>query len=348
MKSVPAQVAAILSSLLPISWAQLIIENPAQPDQTPRILRSVYIDPNTHPNYYQQHRTLPRFLQVSGGNLPDIIANGNECQTLGGLQFMCSLYTSIPSSQYSVDVNTTIICDLGQTQFDFRRANGCSCSALITPTDPTKFAKICPCYVCPIGFGSSSVSIDCVNYVLPTNGTMTPTMAPGGGGTGGNSSVAVGTNTSIADTVTLQQVNGSTGTFVPVVSSNSTASPSGGSGLIQTSPPGSGATMPPSSGNMTHNNNNSNYDPFIFADCSSIDCAANCNGTCSLGCGKGAGPTCPFCAGAAGSPTPAPTGTGNGQIQKLTSGGGVREWTTTAARRFRMGVLATIVAVWAL
>lgn len=338
MKSVAALLAAVLSSLLHIGWAQLIIENPAQPDQTPRILRSVYIDPNTHPNYYQQQRTLPRFLQVSGGNLPDIIANGNECVTLGGLQFMCSLYTTVPSSSYSVDINTTIICDLGQTQFDFRRANGCTCSALITPTDPTKFPKICPCYVCPIGFGSSSVSIDCVHYVLPSNGTMTPTMAPGGG----NTSVAIGGNTSIADTVTLQQVNGSTGTFVPVASSNSTASPSGGSGLIQTTPPGSSTTKPPSSGNMTHNNN-SNYDPFIFADCSSIDCAANCNGTCNIGCGKGAGPTCPFCAGAAGSPTPAPTGTGNGVIQKLTSGDGA-----TTAGRFRMGALATIVAVLAL
>jgi hypothetical protein len=204
---------------------------------------------------FQDPRT-PRDLQTSGENLGDIIGDKDACTTYGGLEFGCGLYQRVGSGSNFVDINITIVCELGEYQFDFRRVSGCGCVALMTPSNASRVTKTCPCTVCPRGFGSSSVAIDCTNYEVVTEASMEPTMVP----------------TSLAEAPSAMP-------SMAVSAQGSSDSPS----------------MVPAM---------NDYDPFIFDTCSSIDCAANCNGTCALGCGLGAGPTCQFCF----TPTLEPTG----------------------------------------
>jgi hypothetical protein len=105
---------------------------------------------------------------------------------VGGTRFFCDVYQKVGFEQDFMDLNITIECYLDTTTgFDFRRASGCTCTTLLTPSNASRLPKTCPCYVCPIGFGSSSVSIDC-SYLIPnatdatnaTNATATASTVP--------------------------------------------------------------------------------------------------------------------------------------------------------------------------
>ena len=66
----------------------------------------------------------------------------------------------------------TAICDNdSQTAFDIRKAANCGCQAEVYyPGSPV---KICPCTVCPEGFGDSPVNVDCSMYENQANETAT-------------------------------------------------------------------------------------------------------------------------------------------------------------------------------
>jgi hypothetical protein len=99
--------------------------------------------------------------------LPDLGAPTQACDTVGGTRFFCDVYQKVGFEQDFMDLNITIECYLDTTTgFDFRRASGCTCTTLLTPSNASRLPKTCPCYVCPMGFGSSSVSIDC-SYLIP-------------------------------------------------------------------------------------------------------------------------------------------------------------------------------------
>jgi hypothetical protein len=129
----------------------------------------------------------PRALQTSGGPLPDLIAPTSECYVIGGLSFACLLHQRVGNQADYVDLNITVKCALGLAQTDFRRADGCGCSVLITPSNTSKLPKTCMCTVCPKNFGSSSVSMDCSNLIP----TIAPaSQAPTAGNFSGGSSMA--------------------------------------------------------------------------------------------------------------------------------------------------------------
>jgi hypothetical protein len=278
--------------------------------------------------------------------LPDLGQATQNCDALGGSRFFCDVHQKVGFETDYMNLNISIECFLDTTTgFDFRRASGCTCETLLTPSDPNRLPKVCPCSVCPLNFGSSSVSIDC-SYLIAnatnttSNATETPVPAstsspsPAGGGTGISSPApslapaAAGGSVSLAPATTVAPA--------PAASSGGTGMPAGAPTMMTGSPairplPTATATAgttraPPLSrgrvlqdsgtGNATSSTNSSAGgvpDPYIFDTCVSVDCAANCNGTCSLGCDSlTASSLCSFCEGAEGSPTPGPTGPAGG------------------------------------
>jgi hypothetical protein len=281
--------------------------------------------------------------------LPDLGAPTQACDTVGGTRFFCDVYQKVGFEQNFMDLNITIECYLDTTtEFDFRRASGCTCTTLLTPSNASRLPKTCPCYVCPIGFGSSSVSIDC-SYLIPnatddntTNANASSTVpssvpsfspTPGGGAAATTSAPAAmptassGSPTSAAPAVGGGQaipiaptLNPAVGSGAPVASVGTGAPSAAGSGSgavpqmqrnrhLQGGSTGAPSPLINGTANTTTANETVLPDPYIFDTCVSVDCGGNCNGTCSLGCDDPTASTlCDFCEGAAGSPTPVPSG----------------------------------------
>ncbi|GKY90654.1 hypothetical protein MPSEU_000038800 [Mayamaea pseudoterrestris] len=295
----------------------------------------------------------PRALQTSGGTLPDLIAPSSDCYTQGGLEFACLIHQRVGTPEDYVDLNATVVCELGVAQFDFRRANGCSCSVLITPSNTSKIPKNCPCTVCPIDFGSSSLSLDCSRY-LPSEA---PSMAPsseGDIGTADQTMPPSTAETTMAPSISMTMAPTSTSMTQPPTTGSMTQTPTAATDGALTNETVSAATAGPTpagtvispflttaptaletvamrrwlqdEANATIMTNTTNEtavpDPFIFATCVTIDCGGNCNGTCSLGCDY-SGEQCAFCEGGAGKPTASPTGAGDGTIQELSGAAAV-------------------------
>jgi hypothetical protein len=300
----------------------------------------------------------PRALQTSGGTLPDLIAPTSTCFTLGGLNFGCDIFQRVGTVDEYTDLNATVVCELGVAQFDYRRSNGCNCGVIVTPSNTSKTPKMCPCYVCPVGFGSSSISIDCVEYeelerkteapspaTISTPTATSPTFVPAP-----SLSAPTTNNRRLQFPSAPTEAPAAAPTEVPVAVTNApvvvtdapaavTDTPVAGTGIPTKTPvsvteapvnateppvtateppvnatePPVNATEPPvaapteAPGPVLKGPNSTDYDPFIFATCSSIDCAGNCNGTCSLGC-EVSGPQCEFCENSETRPTAAPTG----------------------------------------
>jgi hypothetical protein len=268
----------------------------------------------------------PRDLQTSDGTLPDLIAPTSDCFAMGGLQFACMLHQRVGTPDVYVDLNVTVTCSLGTAQFDFRRAEDCGCSTLVTPNNSSKLPKICPCYVCPRDFGSSAISIDCLNFIPVEEPTMAPSMAATAA-TMTAAPTAAGTTV-----VTMTQPPTPPIESSPFLTTAPTATQSasfldGGRWLQEDGTNNSASAVPiMADGNetvppTTIDDATTQPDPFIFATCVSIDCQGGCNGTCSISC-EVSGPQCDFCENSDTQPTLSPTGQGDGEINEL-SGVGV-------------------------
>lgn len=282
----------------------------------------------------------PRGLQTSGGTLPDLIAPESSCSTLGGLQFLCDIHQRVGTPEDYVDLNATVACDLGVAGFDFRRAGNCGCTVLVTPSNTSKVPKTCNCFVCPVGFGSSAISMDCSNNLESEGPSMAPSTSEED--TGGLTNSPTPTPSLASTTVmpTAMTTSGAIQTEQPTMATTSST--------IQTEPPidtstAGVASLAPTPANSVVSpfltnaptalqttaarnrylqegeDTNATPDPFIFATCVSIDCGGNCNGTCSVSCEQ-SGPQCAFCEGGEGRPTQAPTGSTDDEIGDL--GGG--------------------------
>ena len=61
----------------------------------------------------------------------------------------------------SITLAANLNCEFSsQAQVDYRRATGCTCSAQIISTADQE-PRVCPCLLCPSGFGNNPVSVDC-------------------------------------------------------------------------------------------------------------------------------------------------------------------------------------------
>ena len=173
-------------------------------------------------------------------------------------------------------------CDINPLYgFDYRRTSNCACLALVTPAFGTK--KECPCTVCAADLGETPVSVDCSVHETPA------TIA----------------TTSRAENITEDDddLNGSASV------DDSVSIPEANATTINAS----------EEVNITTTDTNNIISPFIFSECSSIDCFGACNGTCSLDCDDPSGNVCPYCETYTGSgaTTSAPTGSGNNEIGGL-------------------------------
>lgn len=279
-------------------------------------------------------------------NLPDLGAPTQACDTVGGSRFFCDVYQKVGYETDFMDLNISIECYLGTTTgWDFRRASGCTCTTLLTPSNASRLPKTCPCYVCPIGFGSSSVSIDC-SYLIPnatttdaddnataasTEPSSVPSFSPGGGGAAATTAPAASSVSSAAPVAGGGQGIPLEPTLDPAASGSPVGTTTAPSTAVPVPVPtqlqrrnlqaSTGAPTPAATplvnGTLGSNNATANEtalpDPYIFDTCVSVDCGGNCNGSCSLGCDDPTASTlCDFCEGAEGSPTPGPTGAGGG------------------------------------
>ena len=84
----------------------------------------------------------------------------NRCKLIGP-EYVCNIQSQISADDgTAANVQVQVYCPLdSQIAFDFRRAPGCSCGARVTHSSGS--TKDCPCIVCPFGFGTSPISIDC-------------------------------------------------------------------------------------------------------------------------------------------------------------------------------------------
>mmetsp|Transcript_19190 Transcript_19190/g.41255 ORF Transcript_19190/g.41255 Transcript_19190/m.41255 type:complete len:240 (+) Transcript_19190:119-838(+) len=113
----------------------------------------------------QLTKTKERKLQLDVGTLGSINATTDTCRGVGpGIE--CDIDTVISADDGDLaQVQVRVTCPLdSQTAFDFRRAVGCGCGARVTKNGEF---KDCPCIVCPMGFGTSPVSIDCTDKEDP-------------------------------------------------------------------------------------------------------------------------------------------------------------------------------------
>jgi len=288
-----------------------------------------------------------RDLQTSGGTVPDLIAPTQLCNTLGGLYFTCDLHQRVGNSGDDyMDLNTTVTCGFDVTTgFDFRRVGECTCSTLLTPSNTSRLPKTCPCFVCPRNFGSSSFSVDC-SYLLEDDNatetmeptpfedvTMTP-LPPADG--------AVDAATDGSTVSPLPPVDGATqgstvtaATDPPVLITFPPEDPpvenaGNGSNGVSAAEPLGGAVrylqattaLPTTTLTMAPSSDGEKPDPYIFDTCVSIDCGANCNGTCSIGCSEErTAETCPFCSETfTEPPTGAPLDGGDGGVPTIGEG----------------------------
>jgi hypothetical protein len=110
-----------------------------------------------------------RFLQTGTSttnvNTPDLTAATDIC-TIVSPNFICEETIRIDADDLSFsDVKLTFGCKLDSGfAFDYRRSNGCVCQATITHSDTTRPSKVCPCSICPAGFGESPLAIDCTEF----------------------------------------------------------------------------------------------------------------------------------------------------------------------------------------
>lgn len=320
------------------------------------------------------HEQSPRALQgTSGGSLPDLVAPTSTCFNYGGSEFECRVHQRIGAPQDYMDLNITVGCRLDPTTGqDFRRATDCRCSTLCTPSDPERLPKTCPCSVCPRGFGTSSVSVDCTmweNYgqnqtntteaetnttdvtpVNPVDNTTDVTPVNPGDNTTDVTIVNPGDNAT--DVTPGEPVDNATLPENPSDNSTGPDNPFDQFTLAPTSgptspppPPPTAVTAPqdavvPMQTDLVTVENATNAtvypDPYLFQTCTSIDCGGNCNGTCSVGCSE-SGVACPFCEA---SPTAAPTGMGDDFVPRLDG--------KTSAAMVQLVRSALMVALWSL
>jgi hypothetical protein len=123
----------------------------------------------------QMQRYPFRQLQIETGDRPDVNASTDKCYFGGGntgeARFTCEVNNRV-NAEFTDTANnpngTAVYTDLyfkvnclfdSQIRFDYRRSQGCQCSAQVVPANGT--AKSCSCDVCPLNFGPSGFSIDC-------------------------------------------------------------------------------------------------------------------------------------------------------------------------------------------
>jgi hypothetical protein len=107
-----------------------------------------------------------RFLQsTTNVNTPDLTAATDIC-TIQSPNYVCQDTIRIDADDLSfTDVTLTFGCTLDSGfGFDYRRSSGCVCQAEIVHSDTSRPSKICPCSICPIGFGDSPIAIDCTQF----------------------------------------------------------------------------------------------------------------------------------------------------------------------------------------
>jgi hypothetical protein len=101
-------------------------------------------------NRYVENGAGDRFLQT--GTSP--------CE-VSGSRFICNIVTTVSASDGQAStINANLNCEFdSQIVADFRRAQGCQCSAQVV--DANGGIKPCACTLCPSGYGNSPVSVDC-------------------------------------------------------------------------------------------------------------------------------------------------------------------------------------------
>lgn len=95
--------------------------------------------------------------------------------TMDGSRLVCSNIESMMEDMEGnpVFISSSVSCDSSPSKFDFRQAEGCTCTAEVTTGSET---KLCGCTVCPSGYGLNPLSVDCGDadepYVLDTCTTL--------------------------------------------------------------------------------------------------------------------------------------------------------------------------------
>jgi hypothetical protein len=192
--------------------------------------------------------------------------------------------------------NLTIVtfevrCDIDTTNaFDFRKAPGCMCQAVVSNPLSEGGPKTCPCTICQAGFGDTPINVDCSSI--------------GGSNAGENEE-------------TSEMATNETMVNETMVASNETMSESN-----ETMTDGvSDSVALPSASHARHLQNGTTLDPYIFDTCTSVDCSGACNGTCALNC-DASGVACSFCANAPGNQaTLAPTQAKGGPVKNFSAAG---------------------------
>jgi hypothetical protein len=217
--------------------------------------------------------------------------NKNPCY-INGDKIVCIYSFMAGSVGNETTIDFMAQCDSDKRYgFEYRKLPNCACLARVTPAHGVM--KECPCSVCAVDLGETPVSVDCSGHEKSIGMNETETV----------------TSTSRLENITDANVPGSVSIddSVTVANENVTGTESGG---VAVSPPVN---------SKVNTNNESMVDPFIFAECTSIDCFGACNGTCSLSCNDPAGNNCPYCENYAGvgAPTSSPIGGGKNDIVNL-------------------------------
>lgn len=91
--------------------------------------------------------------------------------SMNGSKLVCSNILSMVEDMEGnpVFISSSVSCESSPSMFDFRKAEGCTCTAEVTAGSET---KTCGCTVCPAGYGINPLSVDCGDlenpYVLDT------------------------------------------------------------------------------------------------------------------------------------------------------------------------------------
>ncbi|GAX15091.1 hypothetical protein FisN_12Lh212 [Fistulifera solaris] len=91
--------------------------------------------------------------------------------TMDGDRLICSNIMSMMEDMNGnpVLISSSVSCASSPSMFDFRQAEGCTCTAQVTTGTET---KTCGCTVCPAGYGINPLSVDCGGqedpYVMDT------------------------------------------------------------------------------------------------------------------------------------------------------------------------------------
>ncbi|GAX23639.1 hypothetical protein FisN_12Hh212 [Fistulifera solaris] len=90
---------------------------------------------------------------------------------MDGDRLTCSNIMSMMEDMngHPVLISSSVSCASSPSMFDFRQAEGCTCTAQVTTGTET---KTCGCTVCPAGYGINPLSVDCGDqedpYVMDT------------------------------------------------------------------------------------------------------------------------------------------------------------------------------------